>query len=106
MLWGGVADRLADTRFVSYVSVDLNWDRYSWREYIDVNAAQGCCGSVEDTALEWHGQMGDNNVDRRRRVKLVNHVPTAWGSPCSGCPLLGMPPLLQAGDGPPSSEGC
>ena len=26
---GGVADRLADTRFVSYDSVDLNWDRYS-----------------------------------------------------------------------------
>ena len=32
---------------------------------------------------------GDNNIDHRRRVKLVNRVPTAWGNLCWGCPLLG-----------------
>ena len=49
---GGVAVWLADTRFVSYDRVDLFWGRNSGRECIDVNAAQGCCGSVEDTARE------------------------------------------------------
>ena len=57
---------------MSYDSVDLNWGRYSWREYIDVNAAQGCCRSVEDTAREGHCRKGDNIVAYRRLVKLVN----------------------------------
>ena len=71
-----------------------------------MNAAQGCCENVEDTAREWHRQEGDNIVDQRRLVKLVIYIPPAWGSPARDAPGLGMPPLPQAGDGSPSSEGC
>ena len=54
-----------------------------------MNAAQGCCENVEDTAREWHRQKGNNIVDHRKLVKLVNHVPPCLGKPCSGPPLLG-----------------
>ena len=40
------------------------------------------------------------------RLKLVNSVPPAWGCPAWDAPCSGMPLLIQAGDGPPSSEGC
>ena len=45
-------------------------------------------------------------VDDDMSSDCVDHVPPAWGSPARDAPCLGMPPLPQAGDGPPSSEGC
>ena len=94
------------SQLVDYDNVDFNQGCNSERESFDVNAAHGCCGNVEDTAREWHCRRGDNIVDHRRRVKLVNYVPPAWGSPARDAHCSGMPPLTQAGDGPPSSEGC
>ena len=39
-------------------------------------------------------------------VNLVIYIPPAWGSLARDAPCSGMPPLPQAGDGPPSSEVC
>ena len=44
------------SQLVDYDSVDLDWGCKSKRVSFDRNAAQGCCGYVEDTALERHGK--------------------------------------------------
>ena len=81
VLWGALRCRLADTSVTSATAafaVDNVSVPTATTAFVDDDVSSDC----------------------------VDHVPPAWGSPARDAPCLGMPPLPQAGDGPPSSEGC
>ena len=105
--WGASRCRLADTRFVSHDCVDLDWGvqllkgvHRRERGARVLRERRGHCPGVASPGREQLRRLPQAGETRQPRPPYPGEA--LLGTP----PCLGMPPLPQAGDGPPSSEGC